>query len=52
MKNGQLEKSDINPVVSDMSYAEITEIFGKQASHIAKLMGVKKAKKTTKKGEE
>jgi hypothetical protein len=48
MKDGKLEKSDINPIVSDMSYTAIVETFGKDAAHVAKLMGVKKEKSSKK----
>ncbi len=49
MKNGKLEKKDINPEVAKYSYVKITRLFGDEADHVAKLMGVKKEKKSSKK---
>lgn len=54
MKNGKLEKKDINPEVAKFTYAKITKLFGDEAEHVAKLMGVKKPskkKKATEDGE-
>jgi len=44
----ELTKKDINPIVAKMSYKEIESIFGVQAAHVAKVMGVKKTSKKKK----